>query len=116
MPFVNVHIGKPIDEAVKDAVASMIAENMPIIPGKNRDNTMIEISGNRDMYMFGGKEEIIFVDIRVSGTIEYKIKEAFIAKLSGELERILGIPEKKQYFNILELPEWGIGSRYLTRK
>ena len=37
MPFVNVHVGKNLTQFQKDELAAMIAENMPIIPGKNKD-------------------------------------------------------------------------------
>jgi len=114
MPFVNIHIGKVITHDVKDALANRIAESMPIIPGKNRDNTMIEISDGRDMYMFGGRADIIFTEIRVYQEISIEIKRAFVMRLADVFAEILGIPESRQYFNIMEMPEWGVGSRYLV--
>ena len=114
MPFVNVHVGKNLTKPQKDELAGMIAENMPIIPGKNKDNTMIEISGGCDMYMFGGSSEIIFVDVRVYKAVSDEIKNAFVAKLSEGFERILGISAERQYYNIIELPGWGLRSQFLS--
>ena len=55
MPFINVHIGKKLTDAQKEELAAMIASHMPILPGKTRDNTLIEISSGRDMFMGGEK-------------------------------------------------------------
>ena len=114
MPFINVHIGKNVTREQKDALAAMIADNMPVIPGKNKENTMIEISDGCDMYMFGGSAEIIFVDVRVYKAVPNEVKGAFVAKLSEGFADILGIPADRQYYNILELPGWGLRGSFLS--
>ncbi len=107
MPFINVHIGKPLTQEKKTEVMNAIAQNMPILPGKTQDNTMIEISADRDMFMGGEKRELIFVDMRVYKQSPMEAKELFVEKMSAEFERVLGVPAASQYFNIIEMPEWG---------
>lgn len=109
MPFLNVHIGKPLTAEQKEALAAMIAGHMSILPGKTCDNTMIEISAGRDMYMGGEKRALIFVDMRVSKSSPFAAKDEFIATLSAEFARLLAIPADRQYYNIIEMPEWGAG-------
>ena len=107
MPFINVHIGKKLTDAQKEELAAMIASHMPILPGKTRDNTLIEISSGRDMFMGGEKRELIFVDMRVMKASPYEAKDEFVATLSAEFAARLGIPVERQYYNIIEMQEWG---------
>ena len=108
MPFVEIHIGKPLTAQEKETVMRSIAEQMPILPGKTAQNTMIEIAAaDRDMYMGLEKKPLIFGDIRVFGPAPTEAKDQFIAALSATFEKLLGIPQDKQYYNIIEMPEWG---------
>ncbi len=114
MPFINVHISKSLDASQKAELYNMIASRMPILPTKTRDNTMIEISAGRDMYMGGEPRELIFVDMRVFKPSPEAAKREFIAALAAEFERLLGIPAGNQYYNIIELDTWGAQGRLLT--
>ena len=107
MPFINVHIGKALTEEKKTEVMEAIARSMPIIPGKTVDNTMIEISGGREMFMGGEKRELVFVDMRVFGPAPQEAKEKFVEALTKIFEDLLGIAGDRQYYNIIELPGWG---------
>ena len=109
MPYLNVHIGKPVSEEKKTELMLAIAGHMPLIPGKTIDNTMIEISAGRDIYMGGEKKPLIFVDMRILGTAPLECKDAFVKALAGEFEKILGIPGRNLYFNIIDMPAWGSG-------
>ena len=112
MPFINVHIGKPVSEEKKEELMRAITSHMPIIPGKTIDNTMIEISGGRDMFMGGEKRDLIFVDMRVYGPAPAAAKDEFVAALTKEFEDRLEIPKNQQYYNIIELPGWGSGGGF----
>ena len=114
MPYINVHVGKPLPEEKKTEVMKAIASRMPLIPGKNADNTMIEISGGRDLYMGGEKRALIFVDMRVLGPAEKTAKDEFVKALTKEFEDRLEIPAANQYYNIIELPGWGMGGGFIT--
>ena len=107
MPFINVHIGKKLNEEEKAAVAAMIAENMPLLPGKTRDNTMIEISAGRDMYMGGEKRALVFVDMRVYHESPVEAKNTFVQALTEGFVRLLDIAPDRQYYNIADMPQWG---------
>ena len=112
MPFINVHIGKPVSEDKKTEIMNAIASHMPLIPGKTIDNTMIEISGGRDMFMGGEKRSLIFVDMRVFGPAPESAKNEFVQVLTKEFEEKLDIPASNQYYNIIELPGWGAGGGF----
>lgn len=114
MPYINVHVGKPLPEEKKSVLYEAIAEKMPVIPGKTVDNTMIEISAGRDLYMGGEKRELIFVDMRVLGPAPVPAKNEFVAALSKIFNDLLGIPKDRQYYNIIELPGWGAGGGFKT--
>ena len=114
MPYINVHIGKPLPEEKKTELYNAVASHMSVIPGKTVDNTMIEISAGRDLYMGGEKRELIFVDMRVYGPAPAAAKDEFTAVLAKEFEDRLGIPKDRQYYNIIELPGWGSGGRFKT--
>lgn len=116
MPFINVHIGKEVPESTKDELMHLIAEKMPLIPGKTAQNTMIEISGGRDLYMGLEKQPLVFVDMRVNGPAPLEAKDRFVAALSAIFENTLAIPANRQYYNINELPGWGAGGHYRDYK
>ena len=107
MPFINVHIGKPLTEEEKARTAAMIAENMPLLPGKTRDNTMIEISAGRDMYMGGEKRPLVFVDMRVYHASPLEAKDTFVKALTKGFEELLQVDAAHQYYNIADMPQWG---------
>lgn len=110
MPYLNVRIGRPINEEKKFELMQAIASHMSIIPGKTIDNTMIEIDSGKDIYMCGEKRDLIFVDMRIFGTAPVECKNEFVKALVGEFERLLEIPGKNQYFNIIDMPQWGTGN------
>lgn len=107
MPFINVHIGKKLTEDEKADVAAMIAENMPLLPGKTKDNTMIEISAGRDMFMGGEKRNLVFVDMRVYHESPVEAKDTFVKALTKGFEELLGVDAASQYYNIADMPQWG---------
>lgn len=107
MPFINVHIGKPLTDEEKANVAAMIAGNMPILPGKTRDNTMIEISAGRDMFMGGEKRALVFVDMRVYHESPVEAKDEFVKALTRGFVELLDIEPDRQYYNIADMPQWG---------
>ena len=112
MPFINVHIGKPISEDKKEEVMKAIASHMTIIPGKTIDNTMIEISAGRDMFMGGEKRDLIYVDMKVNGPAPTESKDEFVKALVADFEKILDIPGKNFYMSIAEMTGWGVGAGY----
>ncbi|HIU45738.1 MAG TPA: hypothetical protein IAC59_00590 [Candidatus Fimadaptatus faecigallinarum] len=114
MPFINIHIGKQLTAEQKAELYQMVAERMPILPTKDRDNTMVEISAGRDMYMGGEPRELIFVDMRVFKPSPEAAKREFIATLAAEFDKRLGIPADRQYYNIIELDTWGAHGKLLT--
>lgn len=113
MPFVHAHIGMTVTQEKKSELAAMIADHMPLLPGKTRDNTMIEISTERDMFMGGEQRALIFVDIRLYQASPKEAKEAFVETLSAEFEKMLGIPINRQYYNLIELNSWGASGKLI---
>lgn len=116
MPYINVHIGKTLSEETKMQLMHAIADCAAIIPYRNINNTMIEISDGRDMYMGGEKKDLIFVDMRVWGNVDLEIKNKLIDALQKEFKTLLGIENNKLYFNMIELNEWGMGSSFEVMK
>ena len=107
MPFINVHVGKQLTAEQKRKLADLVGEKVTLLPTKNINNTMIEISGGRDMYNGGEPREMIFVDMRLMGPSPLEAKDAFVAALSEGFFEILGIPADRQYYNLIELTSWG---------
>ena len=115
MPFINIHIGKQLTAEQKAELYQMVAEHMPILPTKDRDNTMVEISAGRDMYMGGEPRELIFVDMRVFKPSPEAAKREFIATLGRRIRpSAWALPADRQYYNIIELDTWGAHGKLLT--
>lgn len=107
MPFINLHVGKPLSAEKKAELAAAIAANVSLIPGKTVDNTMIEISEDCTMFMGGEQRELLFMDMRVYLPAPKEAKNALVKALTAEFEQRLGIPGNRQYYNIIELDGWG---------
>ena len=116
MPYLQVHVGKQLTSEQKRALADMIAEKMPILPGKNKFNAIIEISGACDMYNAGEPREMIFVDVRLMGPSPFEAKDQFVAELSAAFNELIGIAPDRQYYNFIELSEWGAGGHLKALK
>lgn len=112
MPYIHLHIAQELTYEKREELQLAIGAIMPLIPEKNMNNTMIEITDGVALYMRGGAINGAFMDLRVYMPSPENAKQAFFAALSSLLEEKLGIAPKDVYGNITEMQHWCAGGKY----
>ena len=112
MPQVNVFTARRLDEAAKNALQLEIGGSMPILPGKDTDNTAICVCDGCAMYRYGKPSNGAFVDIRLLKPSPEESKKAFAEKLFTILKDTLDIDPDRVYMNFIELEHWASGGGY----
>lgn len=106
MPYININASTPMTQEQMRSLREAIAELMPLLPTKTRDNTMIQIQPDCFIQIGDPDQPCAFVDIRLFGSSPEKDKELFVHSLCKLLEEQLGIPQSRIYMNIAELYRW----------
>lgn len=111
MPYVHISTTKPLTKNEKEELSEKVAALMPLLPGKSRDNTMIQIDDGCFIRM-GDKKECVMIDMRVYKASPEENKKEYSEKLMAMLEEELGIPLANIYFNITEMEHWASRGNY----
>lgn len=112
MPFIRVSLSKNLSKNELASVREIIAEAMPLLPTKTRENTMIQVEGNCCLSIGDPSEDCLFVDLRVFRASPTDAKKVFVEALCKALSSELDIPVHKMYVNIQELQSWGSRGTY----
>lgn len=112
MPYVHLNVSRPLTEAQIEAARLAIADIMPVLPGKNRDNTMIHITGSCAISMGDEKKPCMFLEVRLYKPSPEENKKEFVKKAADALCALFEIEPGRMYINMIELPEWGVGERF----
>ncbi len=108
MPYIHISTNVSLDEAKKSALLEQIAPLIPILPGKNRGNAMVQLDGDKFMAMGDPKQLCAFCEIRLYRESPADAKEKFAAALTELLGKELGIGADHVYLNYMEMDHWGL--------
>lgn len=113
MPYVHISVSPTMQAEEKQTLWDDIAQILPILPGKSRENSMIHIDDGQFLVM--GEKEIpaAFVEIRVYKSSPAAAKEQFAAALTALLGNRLGVPADHVYMNFMELDHWVVNAAIL---
>lgn len=112
MPYVHLNVSSQLTEQEIIKLREGIAEIMPALPGKNRDNSMIHIDASCALSMGDPEQPCAFLEVRLYRASPEQNKKDFVEKAAAMLTSRTGIPAERIYVNIIELNEWGVGSRF----
>ena len=108
MPFVNITTAKKIDCPAKEKLNEEICKIMTILPGKNKDNTLICLNDEKPMFKSGSPNNGVFVEVRLFGQSPEDSKKEFAQKMRGILKDVLALEENDcLYMNYIENETWG---------
>ena len=114
MPYVNITTAKKLDDATKTLLYSKIGELMPVLPGKNTENTLVCISGGADMFMRGKANGGVFVSVQCYKKSPEESKKEFSEKIYELLTEVLGLESDDcVYMNFTEFENWAANGKYL---
>jgi phenylpyruvate tautomerase PptA (4-oxalocrotonate tautomerase family) len=109
MPYVHIRTTAELNDAQKSDLLETIAPLLPILPGKNRHNAMIDLEGGCYMAMGDTAIPCAFCEIRLYRQSPADAKEQFAAKLTSVLGEKLNVPADHVYLNYMEMDHWGLG-------
>ena len=112
MPYVHLKVSCPLTEQQIEAARLAIADIMPALPGKNRDNTMIHITGSCALSMGDSGKPCMFLEVRLYKASPEENKKEFVKKAAEALCALFEIEPARMYINMIELNEWGVGERF----
>ncbi|MDD5017629.1 MAG: hypothetical protein PHO15_05980 [Eubacteriales bacterium] len=114
MPYIQVNVTKPLQPQQKEQIKNRMGELISLIPGKSEAVTMVDITGNRTLYL-GGRplQNGAFIDVRLFGTADKKSKETLTAAMFEAMHEMLGTAPGDIYLNIFEMPSWGANGRLM---
>ena len=108
MPFVNITTAKKIDAPAKEKLNQEICGIMAILPGKNKDNTLICLNDEKPMFKSGAPNSGVFVEVRLFGKSPDDAKKEFAQKMRGIITDVLKLEENDcLYMNFIENETWG---------
>lgn len=108
MPYVHIRTTAEMTAAKKSALLEEIAPLLPILPGKNRNNAMVDLEGGCFMAMGEPSIPCAFCEIRLYRQSPADAKEKFAASLTALLEKELAVPADHVYLNYMEMDHWGL--------
>ena len=108
MPYVHISTSAELSAENKSALLEKIALLLPILPGKNRNNAMVQLDGNCFMATGDPSISCAFAEIRLYGKSPAAAKEKFAASLTELLSGVLGVPTDHVYLNYFEMDHWGM--------
>lgn len=113
MPYVHISTSVSVNEEKKSALLEAIAPLLPILPGKNRDNAMVQLDDARFMAMGDTSVPCAFAEIRLYKASPAAAKEKFAAALTALLGESLGVPADHVYLNYMEMDHWGMNGEII---
>ena len=113
MPYVNITTAKKLDCETKTALYAKIGEIMPVLPGKNLDNTLLSINDGIDMFKCGKPNGGAFVSVQCYKKSPEENKKEFSGKVYEILKDVLDLDgEDCVYMNFLEFENWASNGNY----
>ena len=114
MPYVQITTSKKIDGSAKNTLNQKICEIMPVLPGKDKDNTLICINDGASMFMHGKPNEGVFIAVRLFKKSPEENKKEFAQKIHAILKDVLKLPDDGcVYMNFTELENWAANGNYM---
>ena len=106
MPYVHLNTSRPLTDSEIASVRDAIAELMPILPGKTRENTMIHVTGGCAISKGDPSIPAIFIEVHTLKASPEDARNEFASKLKEKVSEKLDVPIDHIYMNIIALDEW----------
>jgi phenylpyruvate tautomerase PptA (4-oxalocrotonate tautomerase family) len=102
-----------LDEAQKHDLCEEIGKLMPLIPGKTRENTMMNIMDGCYMEKVDASEPSLNLEVRVLGAVPEANKRDYVEKICALFEKKPGISPGRVTINFVEFDCWGTDGKLL---
>jgi phenylpyruvate tautomerase PptA (4-oxalocrotonate tautomerase family) len=111
MPYLEINTSVTLTTAEKHDLCEEIGKLLPLIPGKTRDLTMMNIEDARFMELDDDAPSLN-LELRIGGPAPKEAKADFVKAVSELFKKTLGIAPKRTYINIVEHNSWGANGEF----
>jgi phenylpyruvate tautomerase PptA (4-oxalocrotonate tautomerase family) len=112
MPYLEMNVSKKLTAGEKHELCDVIGNCMPLIPGKARGNTCMNIIDDRFMEYLGSAVPVVHIKLFMLYEMPYEAGTAFVKEMCASLSRFLGIPQERIMINFMIMDHWGINGEY----
>ena len=107
MPYINLKTSVNLDEKLEDALKTALGKAITTIPGKTENWLMVELEGDRKLWLGGKKRPLAMIDVKIFGHADQSDFNAMTGELCDVCQRILGIKPDGVYVTYAEVENWG---------
>ena len=107
MPYINLKTSVSLDEKLEDALKAALGKAITTIPGKTENWLMVELEGDRKLWLGGKKRPLAMIDVKIFGHADQSDFNAMTGELCDVCQRILGIKPDGVYVTYAEVENWG---------
>lgn len=112
MPYISVTIGKKLEAAQKQKLASELCRLITIIPGKTGPDLITHICDGGALFSGDKAVPSAYIDLRVYTKTTEEAKKRFTHETCAYIAKEFDIPVKQQYLTIAEFENWGYGGEW----
>ena len=107
MPYINLKTSVSLDEKLEDGLKTALGKAITTIPGKTENWLMVELEGDRKLWLGGKKRPLAMIDVKIFGHADQSDFNAMTGELCDVCQRILGIKPDGVYVTYAEVENWG---------
>lgn len=107
MPFIRVSTNLPVGEAQAEKVKALLGQAIEIIPGKSEAWLMVEVEGDKALWMAGSDAPAAIAEVSVYGSADAEAYASFSGRVCDILDGVLDIPADRVYVKYAETEHWG---------
>jgi phenylpyruvate tautomerase PptA (4-oxalocrotonate tautomerase family) len=106
MPYLEVNTSVALTDAEKHDLCEEIGKLLPLIPGKKREITMMNIADGRYIEL-NDKDPCVNLELRIGGKSPFNAKRNFVREVTAMFGEKLGVEPGRTFINIVEHDSWG---------
>ncbi len=107
MPYINLKTSVSIDDKLEEALKAALGKAITAIPGKTESFLMVELEGNKKLWLGGKKRPLAMLEVKIFGHAQPEDFNAMTGELCDVCQRLLGIKPDGVYVTYAEVENWG---------
>ena len=107
MPFINVKTNIPVSENAQEALKTRLGQAIEAIPGKSEAWLMVEVEGDKALWMAGSDAPAAIAEVSVYGGADAEDYSALTGRVCDILDSVLDVPADRVYVKYAETEHWG---------
>ena len=107
MPFIRVDTNLAVSAGQAEQLKRLLGQAIEVIPGKSEAWLMVEVEGEKALWMAGSDAPAAMVEVSVYGGAGGGEYSQLTGRVCDALEGVLDIPGSRVYVKYAETEHWG---------